>query len=199
MPGQNPRFEIYFSKPKHWLAEMNALRRILLDCGLDEELKWRQPCYCLDGANVVILGAFKNFCALNFFKGSLIPDSDRLLVAPGPNSKAGRFMKFTHVDQITGREKLIAKYIRAAIAIEKSGAKVDFSANKAVILPEELEQALKKSAALRKAWDGLTPGRRRSWVLNIDGAKQSKTRADRVAKAVPKILKGLGFHDEYRA
>jgi uncharacterized protein YdeI (YjbR/CyaY-like superfamily) len=129
MTGRNPRFETYFAKPQRWQAEFNALRQIVLGCGLTEELKWRQPCYTFEGKNVVILSGFKAFCALGFFKGSLMPDPHHMLIAPGENSRAARMLRFESLADITGREDIIADYVRAAIAIEQSGAQVDFSAN----------------------------------------------------------------------
>lgn len=198
MRGRNPRFETFFAKPRPWRAELNALRRILLDCRLTEELKWRQPCYTFDGANIVILGSFKNHCSLGFFKGSLMPDPENVLVAPGPNSRAARMIRFTGLDDIAGREEMLARYVRAAIAVEASGRKVDFSANKTVSLPDELRDALRKSAALKRAFQALTPGRQRGWVLHFQSAKLKKTRQERIAKAAPRILKGEGFHDAYK-
>lgn len=198
MTGPIPRFETYFAKDRPWAEEFRALRAILLECGLEEELKWRQPCYTFTGANVVILSGFKAFCALGFFKGVLMPDPAGILVPPGPNSKGSRILKFTGVDEIAGREALLKSYVRAAIAVETSGAKVDFSANKDVTRPAELEAALEKDEALRKAFNALTPGRQRGWILQFEGAKQSATRAGRIAKAAPAILRGLGPHDGYK-
>jgi uncharacterized protein YdeI (YjbR/CyaY-like superfamily) len=199
MPGRNPRFETYFAKPRLWRAEFNALRAILLDCALDEELKWRQPCYTYRGANIVILSGFKAFCALGFFKGSLMPDPKRRLVLPGPNSHAARMLRFTSLDEVEADRKLIKDFVKAAISVEMSGLKVNFSANKTVELSVELRAALAKDKALKAAWDRLSPGRRRGWVIFFDGAKQSATKAARIAKAAPKILKGLGMHDEAKA
>jgi uncharacterized protein YdeI (YjbR/CyaY-like superfamily) len=199
MPGRNPRFETYFAKPQQWRAEFNALRNILLDCGLDEELKWRQPCYTYNGANIVILSGFKAFCGLGFFKGSLMPDPAQRLALPGPNSRAARMLRFTRLDEVEADRMLIIDYVMSAIAVERSGRKVDFSANKSVELPEELRAALAKNKALKAAWDGLTPGRRRGWVIFFEGAKQSTTKVARIAKATPSILKGLGMHDEAKA
>jgi uncharacterized protein YdeI (YjbR/CyaY-like superfamily) len=198
MPGRNPRFETYFGKPREWGAELNALREILLACGLDEELKWRQPCYQFEGANVVILSSYKSGAALGFFKGSLLPDPNKMLQVPGPNSRAARMLRFTSVDEIADRTAAIKAMIRAAIAVEKSGAKIDLSANRHIDLPEELAAALNKDAALKKAWSALTPGRQRGWVIHFNGAKQSATRAARVAKAAPQIMAGEGMHDAYK-
>ena len=195
MAEPNPRFETYFSKPRPWQAEFKALRGILLACDLQEELKWRQPCYTHGGENVVILSGFKSFCALGFFKGSLMPDPANILVAPGPNSRAARLIRFTALADITRSTATLTSYIRAAIAIAESGQKVDFSANKSVALPDELRNFLDANPDVKKAWDALTPGRRRSWVLHVESAKQAKTRETRIAKAAPKIMQGLGMNE----
>jgi uncharacterized protein YdeI (YjbR/CyaY-like superfamily) len=197
--GRNPRFETYFSKLRQWREELNALREIMLECDLSEELKWRQPCYTFDGANIVILSCFKSHCALGFFKGSLMPDPDNKLALPGPNSKAARMLRFTNLDEIRADRDLIKRYVASAIEVEASGQKVDFSANKSVTMLDELANALAKNKALKTAWDALTPGRKRGWVLHFDSAKQSATKASRIEKAAPKILKGLGIHDEAKA
>ncbi len=193
MPGRNPRFETYFAKRETWKQEFAALREVLLACGLDEELKWRQACYCFEGGNVVLLAGFKEFCALSFFKGVLLPDPEGILVAPGANSHSVRMIKFTSLEEITSREVVLKSFIHAAIQLERSGAKVDFSANKKVARPAELETALVKDVEYREAFEALTPGRQRSWILHIEAAKQEKTRTDRVAKAREKVMKGLGM------
>lgn len=198
MTGKNPRFETYFAKPRPWQAEFNALREMLLDCQLTEELKWRQPCYCLEGANIVILGGFKDFCALGFFKGSLMPDPDRMLVEPGPNSRAARMLRFTSLAEILKHEALIKRYVQAAIAVERSGQKVDFSANKTVPWPDTLQSALREDAPFKRAFEALTPGRQRGWILHFEGAKQAKTQRERIQKAREQIMQGLGMHDAYR-
>jgi uncharacterized protein YdeI (YjbR/CyaY-like superfamily) len=195
---KNPRFETYFAKPRKWQAEFNALRQILLDCQLTEELKWRQPCYCFEGANIVILSGFKDFCALGFFKGSLMPDPEHVLVAPGPNSRAARMLRFQSIDEVMARDQQIRRYVKAAVHVEQSGEKVDFSANKNVPWPDELQTALKEDAAFRNAFDGLTPGRQRGWILHFESAKQAKTRGERISKARAKIMRGEGMHDGYR-
>jgi uncharacterized protein YdeI (YjbR/CyaY-like superfamily) len=194
MPA-NPRFETYFAKQRPWRAELNALRAILLDCQLTEELKWRQPCYSHDGANIVILSSYKAACVLGFFKGSLLPDPGNRLALPGPNSRAVRMLRFTSVAEITAQTKIIKAFVKAAIDIEKRGLKVDFTANKTITLPEELLAYFKKHPALRRAWEKLTPGRQRGWVIHFDSAKQSATRTARIEKAAPKIMQGLGMHD----
>ncbi len=197
--GRNPRFETYFAKRQTWHDEFIALREILLSCGLDEELKWRQPCYTHGGANIVILSGFKKFCALGFFKGSLMPDPKNILESPGPNSRAVKLVRFTGLAEVTARRATLKSYIRAAIKIAKSGEKVDFSANKKITLPDELYDYLKRNPDVKKAWDALTPGRKRSWVMHLESARQSKTRETRIAKAKAKIMLGLGMGEYTKA
>jgi uncharacterized protein YdeI (YjbR/CyaY-like superfamily) len=191
--GINPRFETYFAKRQTWHDEFIALREILLSSGLDEELKWRQPCYTHGGVNIVILSGFKKFCALGFFKGSLMPDPKNILKSPGPNSRAVKLVRFTSLAEVTARRATLKSYIRAAIKIAQSGEKVDFSANKKITLPDELHDYLKKNPDVKKAWDALTPGRQRSWVMHLESTRQSKTREARIAKAKAKIMQGLGM------
>jgi uncharacterized protein YdeI (YjbR/CyaY-like superfamily) len=198
MTGRNPRFETYFARERQWKAEFNALREILLDCQLTEELKWRQPCYTFEGENIVILSGYKAGATLGFFKGSLMPDPDGVLIVPGPNSQAARMLRFADVAEIKKRRAQIARYVQAAITVAKSGAKVDFSANKAVKPPAELEAALKTDADLKKAFEALTPGRQRSWIIHIEAAKLPTTRVERITKARPRIMQGEGMHDGYR-
>jgi uncharacterized protein YdeI (YjbR/CyaY-like superfamily) len=193
--GRNPRFETYFDKRQTWHDEFIVLRDILLSCGLDEELKWRQPCYTREGENIVILSGFKKFCALAFFKGSLMPDRKNILTSPGPNSRAVKIIRFTSLNDITTQKATLKAYIRAAISIAKSGAKVDFSANKKITLPGDMEDFLRRNAPAKKAWDALTPGRKRSWIMHIESAKQDKTRQSRLTRAVPRILQGLGLNE----
>ncbi len=172
---ENPRFALYFDKRKTWREEFFALRELLLAAGLDEELKWRQPCYTYGGANIVILSGFKNFCALGFFKGVLLPDPAGVLESPGVNSKSARLIRFTSLAEVRNKSPAIKTAIKAAIAVEKSGAKVDFSANKNVARPKELLAAFITDAAYRKAFDALTPGRQRGWILLFESARQEKT------------------------
>jgi uncharacterized protein YdeI (YjbR/CyaY-like superfamily) len=196
--GRNPRFETYFAKPRPWREEMNALRAILLDCQLTEELKWRQPCYTFEGANILILSAYKPCCVLGFFKGSLMSDPDKVLALPGPNSRAARMLRFTSVDEIKAREAQIRRYVLEAVEIEKSGRKVDFSANKNVEWPGEFRATLDKDKAFKTAFEALTPGRQRGWIMHFESAKLAATREARIAKARPQIMRGEGMHDGYR-
>lgn len=177
-----------------WEAELQQLRRILLGSDLKEELKWSVPCYTWEGKNVLIASAFKEYAALSFFKGVLLKDYHKLLHAPGKSSQASRVFKFTAVDQILELEPIINAYLEEAIEIEKAGLKVEFKKNPEPI-PEELQLELELNPDLKLAFEALTPGRQRGYILYFSAPKQSKTRTARIAKYTPKILAGKGFHD----
>lgn len=194
MGEKNPRFEKFFDRDSPWKAEKIALREIVLAHPLTEELKWRQPVYCFDGANVATIDGFKDRCVLSFFKGVLLEDPENILLKPGPASRSARVAAFTSLAEIEARRDTLHAYLAEAIENEKKGLKPDMPADD-FDLPDELTDALEADPALRAAWDALTPGRRRGWVVQIGGAKQAKTRATRVEKAAPKILAGKGFHD----
>lgn len=178
-----------------WQEELKYLRRIVLDCGLDEELKWSMPCYTHQKKNIVMLFAFKNNCAISFFKGALLKDEHGILEKPGENSQVSRVVKFTHIDQINKLEEVLKTYIYEAIEVEKAGLKVKTKSVSEYEMPAEFQERLDSDADLKEAFESLTPGRQKGYLLYFAGAKQSKTRASRVEKYVPKILKGLGFHD----
>ena len=182
-------------KVHSWQKELTQLRRIALACGLTEELKWKVPCYTYDGANVVLVAAFKDHAALSFFKGALLSDPHGILEKPGDNSQAARVVRFTSVKDVRGLEAILKEYVNAAIEVERSGLKVDFKAKHELLLPIELEKKLDAAPALRVAWDKLTPGRQRGYVLYFAAAKQSKTRESRIEKMAPLILEGRGLHD----
>jgi uncharacterized protein YdeI (YjbR/CyaY-like superfamily) len=178
-----------------WQDELKELRRIVLDCGFKEEVKWGVPCYTLNGQNVVLVSALKDFAAISFFKGSLMPDPEEMLTSPGENSQATRYMKFTDVDSIIINEDTIKEYLLSAIEIEKSGKKVDFKKVEEFEIPEEFQSVLDENQDVREAFELLTPGRRRGYLLHFSAAKKSKTRTNRINKFIPKILEGKGFHD----
>ena len=181
-------------KVHSWQAELKRLREIVLDCGLTEELKWSVPCYTHNGKNVFILSAFVDYCAISFFKGALLKDPQELLVKPGENSQAARYLKFTSLLQINEQETVIRAFIKEAIAIEKAGLKVQFKKEPEPI-PEEFQVFLDGDPHLKQAFESLTPGRKRGYILHFTQPKQSKTRVSRIEKCIPKILAGLGFHD----
>ena len=185
-------------KVNSWRDLLKKLRAIVLECGLQEEYKWSQPCYTFNGKNVLIKTAFKGYAALSFFKGALLKDSDALLVAAGKSSQSGRLWRFTKIRDVIDSEKLIKAYITEAIAVEKAGLKVEFKQNLEPV-PEELEKMFDKNKGLKKAFYSLTPGRQRGYILYFSQPKQSKTRNARIEKWIPKILNGIGMHDEYRS
>jgi uncharacterized protein YdeI (YjbR/CyaY-like superfamily) len=174
---------------------MEQLRLLLLDCGLTEEFKWRNPCYSYQGNNVVLIGSFKEYCALSFFKGTLLQDSNGLLSKPGENSQAMRFFKFTNLQEIIEQQSIIKAYIYEAIEIEKAGLRVIFKSNTELELVEELQIALDKNPSLKTAFKALTPGRQRAYNLYFSAPKQSKTRETRIENYIPRILDGKGFND----
>ncbi|MCP9290781.1 YdeI/OmpD-associated family protein [Gracilimonas sediminicola] len=181
-------------KVQDWQEELKQLRLIILESGLTEEVKWSVPCYTFEGSNVLILSAFKNYCSVSFFKGSLLQDQNKILVKPGKNSQAARLFKFTNVEQINESENTIKEYIREAIEIENSGKKVKFKKNPEPI-PEELQAKFDEDPILKESFEALTPGRQRGYIIHFSGAKQSSTRQRRIEKYIPKIMEGKGFHD----
>ncbi len=194
MSQPDPRIEAFFADAKTWGAELRALRAILLGSGLAEEWKWRSPCYTLDGANVALLWGFRNECRLGFFKGVLLKDPNGLLVAPGANSRSSRTLNFTGTAEIERLADVIRAYVREAIDLEKAGLRVDLPKDD-LDPPAELATALDGDAALKAAFEALTPGRRRGWILHFSQPKQSATRTARIEKAAPRILAGKGMHD----
>jgi uncharacterized protein YdeI (YjbR/CyaY-like superfamily) len=192
MKKTNPKVDGYLRKAKKWQAEMTKLRRISLDSGLTEELKWGKPCYTFETSNVVIIQGFTEFCALLFCKGALLKDPNGILKKFG--WQAARRIPFSNVREIVEMEPTLKAYIREAIEAEKVGLKVEFK-KKPEPIPEELQNKLDEIPALKTAFDALTPGRQRGYILYFSGAKQSKTRASRVEKCMQQILKGKGLND----
>jgi uncharacterized protein YdeI (YjbR/CyaY-like superfamily) len=192
--SMNPKVDDYLRKAKQWRVETEQLRRIILDCPLNEELKWGKPCYTFQDRNVVIIQGFKETCALLFCKGALLKDPKRILEKPGENSQAARRIPFTHVRQIVEMEPILKAYIREAIEAEKAGLEVNFKKNPEPV-PIELQTKLDEIPALKTAFEALTPGRQRAYILYFSAAKQSQTRASRVEKCMGQILKGKGLDD----
>ncbi len=190
---KNLAVDTYVEQSEHWPDELAALRPILRNCGLVEELKWRKPCYSHGGSNIVILQEMKDFLALMFFKGALLSDPDGVLEAQGPNSRSARRMCFTSVDDVARLADTVAAYVREAIVVEDAGLEVPPAPE--LVLVDELQVRLDGDAALREAFDALTPGRQREYNLHFSEAKQSSTRARRVEKYAPTILAGKGFRD----
>lgn len=192
----------YYKTPKckvlRWGAELRELRRIVLDCGLSEDYKWSQPCYTLNNKNVLIVTALRDYAALAFFKGTLLRDTHGLLVAPGEHSQAARQLRFTDVRTIREKEAVIKTYVHQAIEVEKAGLRVQFKKSLEP-LPEELIQQFNKHPELKAAFNALTPGKQRGYLIHFSQPKQSGTRVSRIEKCIPKILKGEGIHDNYKS
>lgn len=182
-------------KVHSWQPELKLLRSIVLECGLEEELKWGVPCYTWQGHNILIVAAFKTYASISFFKGALLSDHAGMLESPGENSQAGRLIKFTDVRTISKQKADLKAYIFEAIEIEKAGLKVASKPVSEFPVPEEFQQKLDQLPQLKKAFEALTPGRQRAYLLHFGGAKQSVTRAARVEKWIPQILAGKGFNE----
>src|SRR6202012_1034285 len=190
---KDPQVAEYIEGMGSWQAEFEALRPVLLRAGLDEELKWRKPCYTHDGSNVVIFQPFKELCALLFFKGALLEDPNGALKEQGDNTRSALRLEFRSVADVTSATRTLEALVQDAIRIEEAGLSVPKrAATDDGPYPEELEVLLDADAALRGAWERLTPGRRRGWLLYFNGAKQSKTRLARIERATPRILEGFG-------
>ena len=195
MNGMNPKVDAFFSKTKKWREELEKLRTIILDCGLTEELKWGKPCYTVQNSNIVILQGFKDFCALLFTKGALLKDPNGIQEKPGENTQAARRIPFTNTREIVEMQTILKAYIHEAIEAEKSGLKVNFKKTTEFIIPEEFQNRLDELPALKTAFDALTPGRQRAYILYFTAPKQSKTRESRVEKCMQQILSGKGLND----
>ncbi len=195
MSEANPEVDFFFIKAKNWQQEYEQLRAIVLACDLVEELKWGVPCYTLDNANVVLIHGFKEYCALLFMKGALMKDPKSILIQQTENVQSARQIRFSDVKQIEKLKTVIKAYVKDAIAVEKSGAKVEFKKATDFVVVEEFQRQLDQSNHLKEAFEALTPGRQKGYLLYFSSAKQSKTRETRVEKAIPKILEGLGIDD----
>lgn len=195
MINKNPEVDAYLKKAKQWRKEFEKLRTVLLASGLAEELKWGKPCYAFGKSNVAILQGFKDSCALMFFKGALLKDPKKILERPGENSQAARRIRFSNVQEIIKQESTLTAYIKEAVKAEKTGLQVKFKDITEYKLPEEFQTRLKQNAALETAFNALTPGRQRAYLMYFSSAKQSKTRESRIDKCMPKILKGKGLND----
>jgi uncharacterized protein YdeI (YjbR/CyaY-like superfamily) len=195
MGKMNPDVDWFFRKSKRWQEEVEKLRTIILDCPLTEELKWGCPCYTSKKSNIVLIHVFKEYCALLFFKGALLKDADGILIQQTENVQSARQIRFTNVREITQMEPLLKAYIREAIEVEKAGLKVKLKKTSEFKIPEEFQEQLDALPDLKTAFDALTPGRRRGYILYFSGAKQSKTREARVKKCTKQILKGKGLND----
>lgn len=191
----NPKVEKFLSRADNWQKEINQLRQICLDCELKEELKWKKPCYTFQGNNIAIIQPFNQSCALMFFKGILLKDSDGLMEKPGKNSRIDRRFSFTSLKEIVEMESIIKSYIHEAIEVEKKDLKIPERETEELDFPEEFQKKMDENSALKNAFKALTPGRQRAYNLYFSGAKQSKTRKRRIEKYIPKIMDGKGLND----
>jgi uncharacterized protein YdeI (YjbR/CyaY-like superfamily) len=190
----NSKVDKFLAKQGPWRAVQERLREILLTFPLEEELKWGEPCYTLGGKNIVLIGAFKEYCSLLFFKGALLEDPEGVLKAPG-QLQAGRQMRFANAAEIAAQEGTIRRFVAEAMEVEKSGRKVEMKKHEEYVVPEELARRLEADGELKRAFEALTPGRQRGYFFHIAGAKQAKTREARVEGCVERILAGKGLLD----
>jgi uncharacterized protein YdeI (YjbR/CyaY-like superfamily) len=191
----NPKVDGYLGRNARWQAELKELRRIVLQSELTEDLKWGVPCYTLQHANVLLLHVFKEYCAILFVKGSLLGDPARVLITQTESVQAARQLRFTNVQEVLGKEAVVKAYLAEAIDLEKSGAKVEFKKTKEFAVAEEFQAALDRDPDLKAAFEALTPGRQRAYLLHFAGAKQSKTRVARIEMCQPQIMAGKGLDD----
>ncbi len=191
----NPKVDFFFNKAGKWQKELEQLRKIVLDCGLNEELKWGCPCYTFEGRNIVLLHAFKEYCALLFLKCALLQDGEGLLIQQTENVQSARQIRFTGVEEIVEQKASLKAYIYEAIEVEKAGLKVAFKKSKELVFPEEFQTKMEQLPDLKAAFEALTPGRQRAYNLYFSQPKQSKTRVSRIEKCMPQILDGKGLNE----
>jgi uncharacterized protein YdeI (YjbR/CyaY-like superfamily) len=196
MNKTNPKVDGYLRRSKKWQEELEKLRKITLDCQLTEELKWGVPCYTFQESNIVLIHIFKEYCALLFFKGALLKDAKGILIQQTKNTQASRQIRFTNVREIIEMEPIVKAYINEAIDVEKAGLKVNYKKTREFIIPDEFQNKLDAIPALKTAFDALTPGRQRAYILHFSAPKQSKTREARVERCMEQILNGKGLNDE---
>ena len=192
----NPKVDFYFSEAQKWQKELAKLRTIILDCQLTEELKWGVPCYSFRESNIVLIHVFKEYCALLFIKGALLHDANGILIQQTKNVQAGRQIRFTNVREIVEMGTILKAYIYEAIEVEKAGLKVNFKKTTEFIISEEFQNKLDEIPALKTAFDALTPGRQRAYILYFSEPKQSKTRESRIEKCMQQILNRKGLNDQ---
>ncbi|MCA9188035.1 MAG: YdeI/OmpD-associated family protein [Pirellulaceae bacterium] len=191
----HPKVDEFIKRSARWSTELLHLRQIVLQCPLEEDFKWRAPCYTYQNGNIVIMGALKECCTLGFFKGALLTDAKGILCKPGENTRAARVIRFVNAREIDKLAMAVKSLLDQAIQVERAGLQVDFGESPEPATPPELQSQLRANAELQKAFDALTPGRRRAYLLHFSGAKQSKARAARVEKCTARILQGKGLHD----
>lgn len=191
----NPKVDFYFDKEKKWQNEQEQLREIVLECGLEEEFKWGVPCYMHQKSNIVLIHSFKEYCALLFFKGALLKDTDDILIQQSANVQAARQIRFTNLQEIIDLKSVLKTYIFEAVEIEKAGLKVHLKKTAEFPVSDEFQQKLDENPDLKKAFEALTPGRQRAYLLHFSQPKQAKTRESRVEKCIPLIFEGKGLND----
>ncbi len=191
----NPKVNLFLDKARKWQEEMRLLRSIVLDCGLTEEFKWMHPCYTFQNNNIVLIHGFKSYCALLFHKGAVLMDTDNILIQQTENVQAARQIRFTNIEEIRELEVTIKAYIFEAIEVEKAGIEVKMKKTSAFSMPEELQLKFKENPNFKAAFEALTPGRQRGYLLYFSKAKQSKTRTARIDTYMPNILEGKGLRD----
>jgi len=193
--SMNPKVDQFISRASQWQEEYKKLRMITLDCQLTEELKWGVPCYTSENKNIVLIHGFKEYCAILFPKGALLKDTQRILIQQTENVQAARQIRFTNLQEIVELEATLKDYINEAVDVEKAGMKVALKPNTEYTIPEELQHKFDELPALKTAFEALTPGRQRAYILNFSQPKQSKTRVTRIEKYTQHILDGKGLND----
>lgn len=191
----NSKVDFYFTEEKKWQQEIKKLRTIVLDCGLTEELKWGCPCYMHQKSNIVLIHVFKEYCALLFFKGALLSNADGILIQQTENVQAARQARFTDIKQIIEQESALKASIYEAIEVEKTGLQIEFKKTTEFTITDEFQNKLDEMPQLKTAFEALTPGRQRAYMLHFSAPKQPKTRESRVEKCIPQILSGKGLKD----
>jgi uncharacterized protein YdeI (YjbR/CyaY-like superfamily) len=191
----NPKVNFYFNNSEKWKSELEQLRAIILDCGLTEELKWGCPCYTFQQNNIVLIHEFKEYCAMLFMKGALLNDSEGILIQQTENVQAARQIRFTNLQEIIDKQATLKAYIYEAIEVEKAGLKVELKKTTEFAMPEEFQQKLNEFPDLKTAFEALTPGRQRGYLLYFSQPKQSRTRESRIEKCMPLIFSGKGWNE----
>lgn len=186
----------YIENIKKWKEETKLLRQICLDCGLEEDFKWMHPCYTFQGKNIVLIHGFKDYCALLFHKGALLKDTDEVLIQQTENVQSARQIRFTIPEEVIDLKLTIKRYIFEAIEVEKAGLKVKTKKTSEFEMVSEFKGVLEENLDVKKAFEALTPGRQRSYLLYFSQAKQSKTRLSRIEKAIPKMIEGKGYNEK---
>ena len=195
MNTKNPKVDAFIKRSDQWQAEFKELRRIALACPLTEELKWGVPCYTYDGKNIALIHGFKEYCAILFVKGALLKDPQAILIQQTVNVQAGRQVRFTNVEEIRQVESTLKEYIHEAIEVEKAGLRVEHKGTEDFPMPEEFINKLESVPGLQEAFEALTPGRQRGYLLYFSAPKQSKTREARIEKSIEPIFQGKGLND----